>query len=33
MAGMAAEARLRQLALQRAHERRIPSEHRVEPAG
>lgn len=29
---MVAEARLRQLALQRAHERRIPAEHRVEPA-
>ena len=31
-AGVVAEARLRQLALQRAHERRIPAEHRVEPA-
>ena len=30
--GAAAEARLRRLALQRAHEQRIPSEHRVEPA-
>ena len=29
---VAAEARLRQLALQRAHELRIPAEHRVEPA-
>ena len=30
--GVVAEARLRQLALQRAHELRIPAEHRVEPA-